>query len=309
MGHQSLQRAHSAAWALVRRQHGVITRRQLLDLGFSPEAIKHRITKGRLHPTWRGVYAVGRPQLTRHGRYLAAVLRCGPHAALSHECAGEVLGIHPAARDPVDVSVPAVVARVPAGIVVHRRKWLTAADVERRHGIPLTNPTCTLIDLAARLDRDQLEAAISEADKRDLVDPDELRAALHPLARRPGLRALRDTLDRPTFVLTDSQLERRFLPIARRAGLPAPLTRQQLHGWRVDFYWPHLGLVVETDGLRYHRTPLQQERDHERDQAHVAAGLTTLRFTHGQVTRRPRYVRDRLAATADHLGSATSSPR
>jgi hypothetical protein len=70
---------------------------------------------------------------------------------------------------------------------------------------------------------------------------------------------------------------------ARRAGLPEPLTRYRLNGFRVDFYWPGLGLVVETDGLRYHRTPAEQARDRLRDQAHAAAGLTPLRFTHAQV--------------------------
>ena len=67
------------------------------------------------------------------------------------------------------------------------------------------------------------------------------------------------------------------------AGLPAPLTQQQVNGFRVDFFWPELGLVVEVDGLRYHRTAAQQTRDRRRDHAHAAAGLTPLRFTHRQV--------------------------
>src|SRR5205814_5987973 len=125
-----------------------------------------------------------------------------------------------------------------------------------------------------------LEAAVNEADKLDLITPERLRQALEAIARRPGLAALRRLLDRDTFVLTDSELERRFLPIARAAGLPKPLTRVHLNGFKVDFYWPEFDLVVETDGLRYHRTPAQQARDTLRDQAHAAAGLTRLRFTH-----------------------------
>ena len=100
-------------------------------------------------------------------------------------------------------------------------------------------------------------------------------------------------LDRRTFRLTDSELERRFLPLARAAGLPVPLTRQRVNGFEVDFFWPDLGLVVETDGLRYHRTPAQQARDRLRDQAHTAAGLTPLRFTHAQVRFEPGHVRER----------------
>ena len=72
--------------------------------------------------------------------------------------------------------------------------------------------------------------------------------------------------------------------------------QHDVNGFRVDFYWPELGLVVETDGLRYHRTPAQQAKDRRRDQAHVAAGLTALRFTHEQVVRESEYVEETLAA-------------
>ncbi len=281
----------------------MITRGQLLELGFSPGSIKHRIGTGRLHAVWRGVYAVGRPQLTQHGLWMAAILRCGPSAMLSHESAAALWEIRPAAGGRIEVSVPEGGARIPRGIRVHRRSGLGTADMARRHGIPVTAPICALIDIATCLDRDELEAAINEADKRDLANPEELRAALDGFPRRRGCRALRETLDRPTFTVTDSVLERRFMPIAQRAGLPRPLTRQYVNGWRVDFYWPDLGLVVETDGLRYHRTPLQQERNHLRDQAHVAAGLTSLRFTRAQVMLQPSYVQERLATIGRRLRS------
>ena len=123
----------------------------------------------------------------------------------------------------------------------------------------------------------QLEAAVNQADKLDRSIPN-VRSALDAMQGRRGAPALRNILDRLTFVLTDSELERRFLPIARRAGLGKPLTGQRLSGFKVDFYWPELGLVVETDGLRYHRTTAQQARDLKRDQVHALAGLTTLRF-------------------------------
>ena len=81
-----------------------------------------------------------------------------------------------------------------------------------------------------------------------------------------------------------------FLRLVRRAGLPEPKTQRYAGSWRVDFIWPELGLVVETDSLRYHRTPAQQNRDYERDHAHRRAGLPPLRFTHFQIARRPRHV-------------------
>jgi very-short-patch-repair endonuclease len=101
--------------------------------------------------------------------------------------------------------------------------------------------------------------------------------------------------------LTDSELERRFLALVRSARLPQPLTRQVVNGFRVDFYWGDLGLIVETDGLRYHRTPSQQTRDRRRDQAHAAEGLTTLRFTHAQVRFESGEVVDVLARVIGRL--------
>ena len=165
-----------------------------------------------------------------------------------------------------------------------------------------------------RLPTNQLEAAVNEADKLDLVDPEALRSALNGLTGRRGVPALRTLLDRRTFTLTASGLERLFLPIARRAGLAKPLTRQVVNGFEVDFYWPDLGLVVETDGLRYHRTPAQQARDRLRDQAHTRGGLTQLRFTHSQVAYEAGYVETTLATVARRLrlrgpaGSRSSPP-
>jgi very-short-patch-repair endonuclease len=131
---------------------------------------------------------------------------------------------------------------------------------------------------------------VNRADKVDLIDPESLRAALQPLKGEPRVPLLREVLDRGTFTLTDSELERFFLSIARRVGLPKPMTRHWVNGHRVDFFRPELGLVVETDGLRYHRTATQQARDTVRDSAHRAAGLVPVRFTHAQVRYEPEYM-------------------
>src|SRR5438270_1248022 len=123
---------HSPAWRLVRGQHGVVARRQLLALGYTREAIAHRLATGRLHALWRGVYAVGRPSVTREGLFMAAVLACGEGAALSHESAAELWGIRRGRSGPIEVSVPA--ARNPrrAGVEVHRR---ASYATTRRDGI------------------------------------------------------------------------------------------------------------------------------------------------------------------------------
>lgn len=295
------------AWTLVRSQHGVVTRAQLLGAGFAPKAIKHRIAVGRLHVLHPGVYAVGRPELTRHGRWMAAVLACGGRAALSHFSAAALLRIRSWHVGPIEVSLPPPADRRPQGLVVHQRTGLRAEDVTRSHGIPVTTVACTLVDIASRLTPDELEGAINEADRLELIDPDRLRRVLEDMPRRPGIGLLRRTLDRRTFTLTDSRLERLFLALARDARLPRPVTGARLNGFEVDFYWPDLGLVVETDGLRYHRTPAQQARDRLRDQAHTVAGLTPLRFTRAQVRFEPGYVRETLRRVARRLGMPADS--
>jgi very-short-patch-repair endonuclease len=152
--------------------------------------------------------------------------------------------------------------------------------------------------MSLRLDRPGVERMINEADKYNLVHPPGLRRALEARIGEPGAAKLRFILDRRTFRLTKEELERRFLPLACKAGLPVPFTGQLVNEFEVDFYWPALGLVVETDGLRYHRTPAEQARDRLRDQTHTAAGLTPLRFTHEQVRYEPEHVLAVLRATA-----------
>lgn len=304
MAGKNVQRRASTVWALSRTQHGVVTRRQLLDLGLSPKAIQHRVERGRLHRLHQGVYAVGRPELDRLGRWNAAVLSCGPEALLGYRSAAALWGLVERGPETIELVVPSRVACRQPGIRVHRRAVLRPEDREIHHRIPVTSPAATLVDCASQVGRNSLEAAVNAADRLELIDPETLRQEIEATPRRPGIRALRELLDRQTFTRTDSGLERQFLRLIRSARLPTPQTQVRVNGYRVDFYWPELGLVVETDGLRYHRTPTQQSRDLKREQAHVAAGLTALRFAGVQLRDEPAAVLARLASVVERLESA-----
>jgi very-short-patch-repair endonuclease len=277
---------------MVRRQHGVVTRAALLDLGFGPRSIEHRVASGRLYLLSPGVYAVGRPELTPHGRWIAAVLACGDDAVLSHRSAAELWGIGYEERGRIDVSIRRKSKITRAGIKVRARPSLGASSCVVRFGIPVTHPVQTLIDLTTELKPLRLERAVNEADKLDLVDPETLRRALDGYGGMPGVRALRTMLDRHTFRLSDSDLEVYFRPLALAGGFPLPLTKHWVMGYETDFWFPDHGLIVETDGLRYHRTPSQQARMAKRDQTHTAAGLRVLRFTHWQIAHAPEEVTD-----------------
>src|SRR4051794_27635405 len=263
----------SAAWALARRQHGLVARRQLLALGFGSDAVDHRIRSGRLSRVARGVYAVGMPAGTPHQRWMTAVLACGEGSALSHRSAAALWEIGSERGTEVEVSMRRSSESRREGIRAYPRPSLPERALPFHERVPTTAPARTLVDLATVVSPVALERAVNEADKRNLIDPEELRARLVDFTGEQGVRALRTLLDRHTFCLSDSDLEIFFRPIAAAAELPQPLSKQVVNGFEVDFHWPELGLVVETDGLRYHRTPSAQARDRLRDQAHVAAGL------------------------------------
>lgn len=300
MATKRLQSWASDAWRLSACQHGVVTRRQLLALEMPSEAIRRRLEGGRLHRLWPGVYAVGRPQVGALGRFMAATLACGPEAQLSHLSAADLWGIRPQDGGPIDVAVPSGTFRCRRGVRLHRRAVIGPPRLVR--GIPVGDPISVLIDLATCLPDEEVEDAVNEADRRNLVATPRLRAALDSVPSRPGVGRLRRLLDDQTFSRSQTALERRFLSVVLGAGLPLPTSQRRLGKYRVDFHWPELGLVVETDSLTYHRTVAEQTTDLRRDQTHARAGLRTLRFNHAQVFRQPEYVRQVLEDTVRHLG-------
>jgi very-short-patch-repair endonuclease len=248
-----------------------------------------------------GVYAIGWPALNQKRRWMAAVLAGGEGAALSHRSAATLWEIGREEGGRIDVSVRRRCELRRPGIRFHGRPSLRAEDILRRDDIPITSPGQTLLDLATELDPVPLERAVNDADKHGLIDPEALREQLVRYGGRPGVRPLRHLLDKLFFQLSDSDLEIYFRRIVRAAELPMPLSKQRVNDFEVDFFWPELGLVVETDGLRYHRTPSAQTRDARRDRAHVMAGMTPLRFTHYEVRYEPARVRDSLTKTIEML--------
>jgi predicted transcriptional regulator of viral defense system len=210
MGSSLRQQIGEPIWDLVNQQHGVVTRRQLLDRGLSPQGIQHRIRKGRLYRVGQGVYTVGRPTLGLHGRWMAAVLGGGPGAVLSHRSAAALWGICPNPGDPISITVPISGGRRRSALDVHRRPGLRSTDVTAHHRIPVTTVVCTMIDIAVDLDSSRLERAVSEADRLGLIDPETLLDRLKDYVSQSGVGKLCRLLGRNTFRLTDSELERRF---------------------------------------------------------------------------------------------------
>lgn len=234
---------------------------------------------------------------------MAAVLAFGADAVLSNGSAAALWGIGPE-WCLIEVSLCRRSWPRQRGVKVRSRPSLPGGDVTVHRRIPVTTPARTILDQAATpISDSSLERLVNEADAARRIDLDlpALRRFCDLRGGEPGVRRLRRLLDPETFRLSDSELERLFRPIAIAAGFSQPLTKTFVNGYEVDFYWPDLGLVVETDSLRYHRNAIKQSRDLLRDQVHTAAGLTTLRFTHWQVAHEPGHVEAILVATKASL--------
>jgi predicted transcriptional regulator of viral defense system len=289
--------ADRAIATLAGRQHGVVSRRQLRALGLTETAIDRRVARGRLHPVHRGVYAVGHRVLGVHGRWMAAVLACGPGAALSHGSAAALWELRPSATS-IDVTVRTTARRKRAALAIHRSRNLPAEEVTVHHGIPVTTPARTLLDLAATLDRRPLERALDHAEVQQLTDYPALDALARAHPSHRGASKLRRALTTHNAgtTLTKGKLEERFLALCDDHALPRPHCNAWVEGLEVDFLFKDRRVIVETDSWRHHRTREAFERDRHRDAVHTSAGYRTLRFTHRQLTGEPRAVAEALRA-------------
>ena len=284
--------------ALARRQHGVVARRQLLDLGFSASAIARRVAAGRLEAVHAGVYAVGHPLLSRDARWLAAVLACGPGAALGYATAAFEWSLRRGEPRLIEVVVPHAIKRSHAGVRIHRHPGLKSGDVRVERGIRVTTPARTILDYAAVATDRELEYALDQAEKQELTDYPALDAIARAHPRHRGSARLRRMLAdyEAGAAGTRSDLEKAFLALCREHGLPRPLVNVPLCGMTVDFVFPDERLAVETDSWKWHRGRAAFERDRARDAVLAAAGYRTLRFTDRQIELAPHTVVRALAS-------------
>ena len=276
------------------RQHGVVSRRQLVEIGFGERAIARRVQNRRLHRIYRGVYAVGHTVLTPNARYLAAVLACGPGAALSHRSAASFWGLLRTAAARVDIAVPRTSGfRSTAAIAVHRSR--RPVQTTTSEAIRVTTPMQTLADLATALPRRQIEKACENAEALKLLDLRRLDTT-HPGANR--LLDVVETHDLGMF--TRSETEDAFLELCDRHGIPRPRVNHIVEGFEVDFCWPEDRLIVETDG-RHHATRAAFEDDRARDALLTSIGWRVMRFTRRQVRRASHEVAARVISARSPL--------
>ena len=281
--------------ALASRQYGVVSRRQLMELGLGKDAIQHRLGGGRLYAVYAGAYSVGHQVLPREGRWLAALFASGEGAVLSHWSAAALWMIRPNSRSIIDVTAPHK-SRSWDGIKRHH-KALPPDEVTTKDGISVTTVPRTTFDLAATEPVDTIVTMLREAEHRNLYDTLSLR---HLVERYPGRRGVRKTqiaLERLKEEPTGrkrSKLEERFAPFLRRHHLPLPRFNDwiSLDGKRfqVDCHWPGTGQIVELDGWEGHGTRSAFREDRARDRALRVAGYSVTRITFNQLDDEPEAI-------------------
>jgi very-short-patch-repair endonuclease len=249
---------------------------QLLDAGLTRRKISVRIERRLLHRVHQGVYAVGHPGLSQHGRWMAAVLACdqeGREALLSHRSAAELWGLLSTSRGMIDVTVRGDGGRKRRqGIRVHRSRTLTSIAITSRLGVPATTPARTITDLRRT------------KPSRGGANAEQLRWAL----RQADILGL--PVDEPLPDGTRSDLELLFVDICRRHRLPTPEVNSVVAGIEVDFLWRRQGVIVETDSWRYHRGRVAFENDRDRALRLRGMGFEVIRLSETQVEQEPDIV-------------------
>jgi hypothetical protein len=293
---------------LLDRQCGVLARWQIAPMTLDLDVATAQLRSGRWQRLQLGVYAAFTGPASRDAELWAAVLRCGPHAGLSHQTAADLDGFASRASRLIHVSVPLAqhMAHVP-GLAVHRSSRLDVA----RH--PVRTPSRTRVEETA-LDLAQLATTfddafgwISRACSGRLTRPELVLRATQSRGKvrwRAELAiALGDIAEG-----VHSPLEHRYVrnverPHALPRGKRQVLIKRGSRHQYLDNLYEEFGIGVELDGQAYHPAEARWQ-DIGRDNALAADGLLILRYGWADVSDRACQVAAQIAAAAGHRGWA-----
>jgi hypothetical protein len=280
--------------ALAGRQHGMVARWQLLELGMSEAMIKTRLRHGGLHRLHGGVFAAGHCSITMESRWMAAVLAFGSRAVLSHRSAGQLWGLVPRSSIAPEVTRPGRTGGRPR-LVAHE-VTLMADEVVRVRGIPVTSVPRTMFDLAGMLREREVERAWNEMEVREYRSSLSVPDLLERYPGRPGsaLLARLATAKALPVGITRNDLEEQFLALIDRFDLPRPRMNAHLavrdRFYEIDCLWEDRRVAIELDGGGAHGTTKAFHKDRERDRILTAEGYTTARITWDHITLTPSEV-------------------
>lgn len=266
-------------------QHGVVTRRQMLQAEITHREIGARLRNGSLIRVHRGVFRVGHVAPSTEATYLAAVFACGEGALLSHAAAANLWKILKG-RPPIP-EVTAPTERRIEGVRTHHSRNMDRRDCTVLSGIPVTTVAATVVRLAATLSLDALSRVCHEAGVLYKLTPRQVDEIFARQPIVPGAGKLRAVLHGEVRV-TLSELEARFLKVLRRGNLPLPVTNRSTDGRRLDCRWAQYRLAVELDSYQFHNSRHSWERDRQREREARARGDEFRRYTYEDVFVDPR---------------------
>lgn len=284
---------------VARGQEGLLTLAQVRTNGMSRWVARYRVGSGRWERAQRGIYRVAGAPWSWRQDLLAACLAAGRGAAASHRSAACLWELEGVDWGVVEISVVRSRYHRLDGVIVHRSTDLSPAVATVRHGVPVTTPARTLVDLGAVLPERMVELALDSALGRRLVTVAGVRLALDAVARRGrrGVGVLRSLLeDRSDSArMGATTLEARMRRLCRDHGIPELTFQHEVRTGRrfigrVDFARPDLRLAIEVDGYEWHSSLEAFGHDRARQNELVAAGWTVLRFTWNDVTKGPERV-------------------
>jgi hypothetical protein len=258
--------------AMARRQHGTITREQLLASGASERSLRRFLQDGVLERAASGVYIVAGSPATWHQRVAVEVHRAGSLAVVSHRAAAGLYQLDRFRQIHLDISAPWATARTGTDVRLHRTVDLPARDRTVVDGLPVTTPTRTLIDMGRYVSATRLGSMMDDAVRRGLSTYEALGSRHAELARRgrDGIRTAAAALaERPTGApVPGSPFEVGVRRLLLQAGVPEPVLQHPAEcdgiTYLLDLAWPPLLVAVECDGFRFHQTPEQLEWDDRR---------------------------------------------
>lgn len=278
---------HTKAARVAHRQYGMLTYAQALDLGYSRSQIRTNVLTGAWVEIRKGVYIVGGVPPSWEQALLAVTLGFDD-CWISHGTAGRLLTLkHAPQIDGIEILRPYGKHRRVDGVIEHRSRIITPADVTRSSRIPVTSIGRTIVECSGRLTPRQTGEMIDDAKRRHPQALEETRAAFARLASggRRRLRGIRSALALrlPGYDPGESDLELRALRVLVAAGLPMPVQQLRivLNGQRrrIDLAYPKEKVAIELKGWEWHGGRAAFDADHARGNELVAIGYRLLQFT------------------------------
>lgn len=283
-------------------QLGVITRRQVLRSGVSRHRVDDLVKRGQLVRFRHTVLKLSGAPITWKTQVMAACLQASPGAAACSATAAALLGLEGVRAAQIEIATTRSI-KAKGDIAFHRVSRLPPDQITKVGPIPVTGVERTILDLAGRGRRWEVDAAIDSALRKELTSLNSLSDFLVEEARSgtAGVQLLRERLGRrqPGEGLPRSPLEREVLEFLSHAGLPRPLINVPIRGddgffALVDFFYPKQKVVIEVQSYAHHSSMLAFNRDAERLSELTARGYRTMEVTLEQIRDRPFALTERL---------------